>query len=61
MAGVLSYMRALVAVTAPNPVSYIRLTPNRWAPTWAYLAERDREACLRVALSDEMLRVSGPC
>jgi glutamine synthetase len=34
MAGVLSNMRALVAVTAPNPISYIRLTPNRWAPTW---------------------------
>ena len=48
MAGVLSHMRALVAVTAPNPISYIRLTPNRWAPTWAYLAERDREASLRV-------------
>jgi glutamine synthetase len=48
MAGVLSHMRALAAVTAPNPISYIRLTPNRWAPTWAYLAERDREACLRV-------------
>ena len=26
MAGVLSHMRALVAVTAPNPTSYIRLT-----------------------------------
>ena len=48
VAGVLSHMGALVAVTAPNPVSYIRLTPNRWAPTWAYLAERDREASLRV-------------
>jgi glutamine synthetase len=48
MAGVCSHMRALAAVTAPNPVSYIRLTPNRWAPTWAYVADRDREASLRV-------------
>ena len=48
MAGVLTHVRALAAVTAPNPVSYIRLTPNRWAPTWAYLADRDREASLRV-------------
>ncbi|MEZ2131415.1 MULTISPECIES: glutamine synthetase [unclassified Sinorhizobium] len=48
MAGVLKHVRALAAVTAPNPVSYIRLTPNRWAPTWAYLADRDREASLRV-------------
>jgi glutamine synthetase len=48
MAGVIAHMRALAAVTAPNPVSYMRLTPNRWAPTWAYLADRDREASLRV-------------
>lgn len=48
MAGVIAHIRALAAVTAPNPVSYIRLTPNRWAPTWAYLADRDREASLRV-------------
>jgi glutamine synthetase len=48
MAGVIQHARALAAVTAPNPVSYIRLTPNRWAPTWAYLADRDREASLRV-------------
>ncbi len=48
MAGVLQHLPAIVAVTAPSPVSYIRLRPNRWAPTWAYLAERDREACLRV-------------
>lgn len=48
MAGVIDHIGALAAVTAPNPVSYIRLTPNRWAPTWAYLADRDREASLRV-------------
>jgi glutamine synthetase len=48
MAGVLKHLPAIVAVTAPSPVSYIRLRPNRWAPTWAYLADRDREACLRI-------------
>lgn len=48
MAGVLQHLPAIVAVTAPSPVSHIRLRPNRWAPTWAYLAARDREACLRV-------------
>ena len=46
--GVLHHLPAICAITAPSPVSYLRLTPNRWAPTWAYLAERDREACLRV-------------
>jgi len=29
-------------------VSYFRLRPNRWAPVWANLAERDRGASLRV-------------
>ena len=48
MAGVLQHLPAIAAVTAPSPVSYIRLRPNRWAPTWVYLAERDREACLRI-------------
>ena len=48
MAGVLKYLPALCAVTAPSTVSYIRLTPNRWAPTFAYIADRDREAALRI-------------
>lgn len=48
MAGVLRHVPALCAVTAPSSVSYIRLTPNRWAPTYAYIADRDREATLRV-------------
>ncbi len=48
LAGVLHHLPAIAAVTAPSPVSYVRLRPNRWAPTWAYLAERDREAALRV-------------
>jgi glutamine synthetase len=47
-AGIAAHVRALAAVTAPSPVSYLRLTPNRWAPTWAYVADRDREASLRV-------------
>ena len=48
MAGVLRHLPAICAVSAPSSVSYIRLTPNRWAPTYAYIAERDREASLRV-------------
>jgi glutamine synthetase len=48
MAGVLRHLPALCAVTAPSTVSYIRLTPNRWAPTDAYIADRDREASLRI-------------
>ena len=48
MAGVLKHLPALCAVTAPSTISYIRLTPNRWAPTFAYIADRDREASLRI-------------
>ena len=48
MAGIIAHMPAITAVTAPSTVSYVRLRPNRWAPTFAYLADRDREASLRV-------------
>jgi glutamine synthetase len=48
VAGILHHLPALVALTAPSIVSYFRLRPNRWAPVWANLAERDRGASLRV-------------
>ncbi len=47
-AGILHHMPAITAVTAPSMVSYARLTPNRWAPTWTNLGYRDRGASLRV-------------
>lgn len=47
-AGVLAHLPALCAVTAPSPVSYLRLTPNRWAPTRVDIVTRDRGASLRV-------------
>jgi glutamine synthetase len=47
-AGVLHHMPAIAAVTAPSPVSYLRLTPNRWAPTVADIQVQDRGAALRV-------------
>jgi glutamine synthetase len=48
VAGVLHHLPALAALTAPSVVSYYRLSPNRWAPTWIVLVERDRGAALRV-------------
>jgi glutamine synthetase len=48
VAGVVRHLPALAAVTAPSVVSYYRLRPNRWAPTWTNLAYRDRGASLRV-------------
>ncbi|MBV9250585.1 MAG: hypothetical protein JO227_15215, partial [Acetobacteraceae bacterium] len=47
-AGVLHHLPAIAAVTAPSPVSYLRLTPNRWAPTAIDIVQQDRGAALRV-------------
>lgn len=47
-AGVLHHMPALAAITAPSTISYIRLRPNRWAPTHATLQSQDRGAALRI-------------
>jgi glutamine synthetase len=47
-AGVLRHLPAIAAVTAPSPVSYLRLTPNRWAPTAIDIVQQDRGAALRV-------------
>lgn len=47
-AGVLTHARALTAWTAPSPVSFMRLTPHRWSAGGVYLAERDREALVRI-------------
>jgi glutamine synthetase len=47
-AGILHHMPAISAVTAPSPVSYLRLVPNRWAPSAIDLVRQDRGACLRI-------------
>jgi glutamine synthetase len=47
-AGVLHHMSAICAVTAPSPVSYLRLVPNAWAPTMIDLVRQDRGATLRI-------------
>jgi glutamine synthetase len=47
-AGVLAHLSAIAAITAPSPVSYLRLTPNRWAPTVIDIVKQDRGAALRV-------------
>ena len=47
-AGVLHHLPALVALTAPSPVSYLRLVPHAWSSSWTWLGERDREASLRI-------------
>lgn len=47
-AGILRHMPALLAVTAPTPVSYLRLKPHNWSASYTWLGERDREASLRI-------------
>jgi glutamine synthetase len=47
-AGILHHLPAIAAITAPSPVSYLRLTPGRWAPTTVDIAHQDRGASLRV-------------
>ena len=48
VAGVMHHLPALCAITAPSSVSYIRMRPNRWAPTHASLVNQDRGASLRI-------------
>jgi glutamine synthetase len=48
VAGIMHYLPALAAITAPAVASYFRLTPNRWAPTWANLGRQDRGAGVRI-------------
>ncbi|CAF1337261.1 unnamed protein product, partial [Didymodactylos carnosus] len=56
-AGVLRHLPALCALTAPTPVSYLRLKPHHWSAAYACLGLRNREASLRicptVALGDK--------
>ena len=46
--GILAHARALTALTAPSPSSFLRLQPHRWSVGGVFLAERNREALLRI-------------
>lgn len=47
-AGVLRHMPALVALTAPSPISYLRLRPHNWSSAYTWFGDRDRESSLRI-------------
>lgn len=47
-AGIVRHLPALCALTAPSPVSYLRLVPQHWSAAYACLGERNREAALRI-------------
>ena len=48
IAGILSHMGALTAITAPSAISAARLTPHRWSAAYNNLAVQDREAAIRI-------------
>ncbi len=48
VAGILKYLDAFTAITAPSVVSYLRLTPHRWSAAFNNLGFRDREASVRI-------------
>ena len=54
VAGILKYLDAIVAITAPSVVSYTRLTPHRWSAAFNNLGFRDREASVRVCPVSDM-------
>lgn len=49
VAGVIRHLPALVALTAPSVVSYLRLTPHRWSAGFTAFGDRNREAAVRIA------------
>ena len=48
-AGVIKHLPALCALTAPTPVSYLRLKPHHWSAAYACLGFRNREAAVRIS------------
>ncbi len=54
IAGILKYLDAILAITAPSVVSYLRLTPHRWSAAFNNLGFRDREASVRICPVSEV-------
>lgn len=47
-AGVLKHLPAITALTASSVPSFYRLKPHSWSSSYTWLADRDREASLRI-------------
>lgn len=54
VAGILRHAPALVALTAPSPISYLRLQPHHWSASWTSFADADREATVRICPTNTM-------
>jgi glutamine synthetase len=46
--GILDHLPALIALTAPSVLSSLRLKPHNWSSAYTWLADKDREATLRI-------------
>ena len=55
-AGVVKYLPALLAFTAPSVISYRRLVPHQWSAAYTCFGDKNREASLRICPVD---RFSG--
>ena len=51
VAGVQSHVAALCAVTAPSPISYLRLGPHHWSCGYDIVGLQNREAAIRICPS----------
>ena len=51
VAGVQRHLAALCAVTAPSPVSYLRLGPHHWSCGYDAVGVQNREAAIRICPS----------
>ena len=47
-AGIMAHAHALVAITAPSPISYYRLGPHHWSCGFSAFGMQNREAAVRV-------------
>ncbi len=48
VAGIRHHLKALTAITAPSPVSYLRLGPHHWSCGYDIVGVQNREAAIRI-------------
>lgn len=60
-AGILAHLDALIALSAPTPISYYRLGPHHWSCGFRAIGLQNREAALRITpgLGEEESRRRG--
>ncbi len=48
VAGIMRHLPALIAFSAPSPISYLRLQPHHWSSSYTWFGDQDREASVRI-------------